>query len=69
MAKGHPPLVPLPWIDAYKPGIDMTLIRENLKLTPTERLQKLEAAQMDLAALRESARTAGWGGGPKPDPE
>ena len=34
-----PPITPCPWIDAYKPGIDMTGIRENLKLTPTERLE------------------------------
>ncbi|MEM9187178.1 MAG: hypothetical protein AAGB00_11855 [Planctomycetota bacterium] len=37
-----PPITPNPVIDAYKPGIDMTLVRENLKLTPTERLEKLK---------------------------
>lgn len=36
-----PPLSPNPVIDAYKPGIDMTLVRENLKLTPNQRAQQL----------------------------
>ncbi len=31
-----------PVIDAYKKDIDRSLLRENLKLTPDERLQKLE---------------------------
>jgi hypothetical protein len=30
-------------IALYKEGIDITLIRENLKLSPTERLRKLES--------------------------
>ena len=33
-----------PVVEAYKPGIDMTLIRENLKLTPDQRLQQLQSA-------------------------
>lgn len=36
-----PPLTLNPVIEAYKPGIDMTLVRENLKLTPNERAEQL----------------------------
>ncbi len=41
-----------PVIEAYKKGIDRTLIRENLKLTPDERLRRLEAFVRDLERLR-----------------
>jgi hypothetical protein len=34
----HPTLDPDPVIDAYKPGVDVTLLRENLKLTPDQRI-------------------------------
>ena len=33
-----------PVVEAYKPGVDMTLVRENLKLTPDQRLQQLQSA-------------------------
>lgn len=46
-----PPITPNPVIDAYKPGIDMTLVLENLKLTPTERIQKLERLLRGIDAL------------------
>jgi hypothetical protein len=32
-----------PVIEAYKAGIDRTLLRENLKLTPTQRLERLQS--------------------------
>ena len=32
-----------PVIEAYKTGIDRTLLRENLKRTPTERLERLQS--------------------------
>ena len=41
-----------PVIEACKKGIDRTLIRENLKLTPDERLRRLEAFVRDLERLR-----------------
>lgn len=44
-----------PVIDAYKPGIDRSLLRENLKRTPEERLRNL----MDLQRLAEELRRAG----------
>jgi hypothetical protein len=34
-----------PVIEAYKAGIDRTLVRENLRRTPAERLRNLEAWQ------------------------
>jgi hypothetical protein len=32
-----------PVVEAYKAGIDRTLLRENLKLTPTQRLERLQS--------------------------
>jgi len=37
-------LDPEPAIDAYKPGVDRTLLRENLKLTTDERVHEMVAA-------------------------
>ena len=37
------PLVPDPVIEAYKKDVDRTLFRQNLTLTPTQRLEKLMA--------------------------
>lgn len=46
---GLPPdtgrLEPDPVIEAYEARIDRGLLRENLKLTPTQRLEKLMALQ------------------------
>ena len=47
-----------PVIEAYKKDVDRTLIRENLKLTVDERLQKLEALVRDLHEMRASMRRA-----------
>ena len=49
------PLEPDPVIEAYKKDIDRTLIRENLKLTPEERLRKL----MELERFADELREAG----------
>ena len=48
-------LAPDPVIDAYKKDVDRTLLRENLKLTPEERLRKL----LDLQAFVDEVRRAG----------
>lgn len=48
-------LQPDPVIEAYKQGIDRTLLRENLKLTVEERFLKL----MQLQRLATELRTAG----------
>ena len=42
-------------IEAYKAGVDRTLLRENLRLSPSERVRKLIALQ----ELAEEARRAG----------
>ncbi|HWP36928.1 MAG TPA: hypothetical protein VNL18_05170 [Gemmatimonadales bacterium] len=44
-----------PVIEAYKRGLDLSLLRENLKKTPTERVKAL----MELQRLAEEARRAG----------
>jgi hypothetical protein len=44
-----------PVIEYYKRDIDLTLLRENLRKTPTERVQSLMALQR----LAEEARRAG----------
>lgn len=42
-------------IELYKRDVDRTLLRENLKLTPTQRLEKL----MGMQAFVEECRRAG----------
>jgi hypothetical protein len=49
------PVPPDPVIEAYKAGIDRTLLRESLKRTPEERLRKL----MELQQVAEELRRAG----------
>lgn len=46
---------PDPVVDAYKNGIDRTLIRENLKRSPEERIRALQ----ELQAFAEELRRAG----------
>jgi hypothetical protein len=43
-----------PIIDAYKKDVDRTLIRENLKLTPDQRLMRLEALLADAEEFRRA---------------
>ncbi len=45
-----------PVIEAYKKDIDRTLVRENLRLTPDERLRKLQDFMAFVNALRGAAR-------------
>lgn len=47
-----------PVIEAYKRDVDRTLLRENLKLTPEQRLLKLQDFVRFLAELREAGRRA-----------
>jgi hypothetical protein len=54
----HADLPTDPVIEAYKKDIDVTLIRENLKLTPEERARKLMALQRVAAELRRAGREA-----------
>jgi hypothetical protein len=43
-------------IESYKAGIDITLIRENLRRTPEERLRALEQLQRFAEELRRGGR-------------
>lgn len=49
-------LPPDPVIEYYKKDVDRTLLREHLKLTPQQRLDKLVAFMRSLEALRSAAR-------------
>ena len=51
-------LDPNPVIEAYKKDVDRTLLRENLKLTPDQRLAKLQDFVRFAADLREAGRRA-----------
>lgn len=48
-------------IDAYKKDIDRTLIRENLKLSPEERILKLMQLQKFADELRRAGQRARHG--------
>lgn len=52
------PLPPDPVIEAYKKDVDRTLLRENLKLSVTERFQKLMTLQRFAEELRKAGREA-----------
>lgn len=60
MDQGEDSLQEEPWIDpvveAYKRDIDRTLLRENLKLTPDQRLRKLQALLEWAEELRRAGR-------------
>ena len=49
---------PDPVIEAYKAGIDRTLLRENLRLTPDERVRNLQRLQRLADATREAGAIA-----------
>ncbi len=49
-------LPPDPDIEAYKKDIDRTLLRENLKLTASQRIQKLQDFANFCAKIRGAAR-------------
>jgi hypothetical protein len=59
MVRSEPELLtvsldPDPTIDAYKKDVDRTLLRENLKLTPDERVRKMIAVLRFSEAVRHS---------------
>jgi hypothetical protein len=47
---------PDPVIEAYKKDVDRTLLRENLKLTPIERLRQLQDQSDAVERLHSLAR-------------
>lgn len=52
------PIEPNPVIEFYKRDVDHTLIRENLKRTPEQRLVKLMELQRFAQELREAGESA-----------
>jgi hypothetical protein len=61
-----PPVTPDPVIEFYKKDVDRTLLRENLKLTVTQRFEKLMALQRFAEEMRRAGREARWQAQPKP---
>lgn len=51
-----PTLAPDPVIEAYKKDVDRTLIREMLKLTPEERILKLQGFVALAVELQNAGR-------------
>ena len=51
-------LEPDPVIDVFKKDIDRTLLRANLKLTPEERILKMQSALQCALALRGALKKA-----------
>lgn len=47
-----------PVIEAYKPGVDRTLLAENLKLTVDQRFQRLMELQRFAEELQRAGREA-----------
>jgi len=52
-------LEPTPVIEAYKKDVDRTLLRENLKLTTAQRIEKMIAVLAFAEELRRSGKGAG----------
>jgi hypothetical protein len=52
-------LPPDPVIEVYKKDIDRTLLRENLKLTASQRLERLQQFVDAMSAVRGAARRRG----------
>ncbi len=53
-----PEITPDPVIEAYKADVDRTLLRENLKLTPEDRILKLMELQRFAEELRRAGKSA-----------
>jgi hypothetical protein len=51
-------LEPSPVVEAYKRDVDRTLLRENLKLTPDERMKKMIAALRLMVEVSRAGREA-----------
>lgn len=49
-------------IDAYMSGVDMTLLRENLKLTPEQRILQLQELARFAVELRRAGERAAKSG-------
>ena len=49
-------LDPDPVTEVYKRDVDRTLLRENLRLTPQQRIEKVMSFMRSIEQLREAAR-------------
>jgi hypothetical protein len=58
-----PPDIYDPVLEVYKRDVDRTLLRENLKLTPDERVRKFVRFLKEQAAVRGVACNAAQGSG------
>ena len=47
-----------PIIEVYKKDVDRTILRENLKLTPSQRIANLESMLESAEGIREAMRKA-----------
>jgi hypothetical protein len=56
MSRQHIHCSPDPVIEAYKKGVDRTLIRENLRLSVEQRFEKLMRLQEFAEELRRAGR-------------
>jgi hypothetical protein len=56
MGKDRIVIEPDPVIEEFKKDIDRTLLRENLKLTPEQRLRKMHAAAVGALSLRAAVK-------------
>jgi hypothetical protein len=56
MASNDRPLSPDPVVEYFKKDVDRTLLREHLKLTPQQRLEKLVGFMRSLDRLKASRR-------------
>lgn len=54
--RADPPLSADPVTEHYKKDVDRTLLREHLKLTPQQRLERLVAFMRSLDLLRDARR-------------
>ncbi len=54
----RPQFEPDPVIEAYKRDVDRTLLRENLKLTPEQRILKLQEFVRFTEELRRAGKAA-----------
>lgn len=45
-----------PVVEAYKPGVDVTLHERNLRLTPTQRVEQLQTFVAFLAEVRQAGQ-------------
>lgn len=45
-------------LDHLPPGVDVTLIEESLKLTPTERIERMVELLKTMEALQQAGRAA-----------